>query len=380
VERVCASGGTVVEPQRVVAFYPGWEAGQMVAVASDPLLLNWEKLRGRPVNAPASGDSCIWKEGETYFGLVGCRTLLTSQNLIDWKVRNRDFLGGSSFLIDDGSCPTFLPLGNKHILLLFSHSRGGQYLLGDYDRGNARFVPYEHGRFNHGMVAPGGVHAPSGVADGKGGVINILNLNDGKHSDHWDQLLSLAQRLTLGPDKRLRLAPVEAVATLRTDHRHLRETLLPANRDIVLPSIQGNALELDFEIDPKQSRWVQLDVLRSSGGEERTSITFYNYDRKLSFWYLTPGVICLDGSRSSTLPDVWPRPPERAILERGSEPLRLRVFVDRSVVEVFANGKLYLGMRVYPGRADSLGVSLRAQGQEGILKRLDAWRMRPIGP
>ena len=89
---------------------------------------------------------------------------------------------------------------------------------------------------------------------------------------------------------------------------------------------------------PRWPRWVQLNVLRSPNAEEQTSITFYNYDRKLSFWYDTRGVVCLDGSRSSTLPDVWVRPPERAEMERGGETLKLRVFVDRSVVEVFVNG------------------------------------------
>lgn len=379
IEKVCASGGTVVEENRVVAFYPGWEAGQMVAIATDPLLLNWTKLRGRPINAPASGDSCIWKEGDTYCGLIGCRTLLRSQNLVDWEVLNSSFLGASAFPIDDGSCPTFLPIGDKHILLLFSHARGGQYLLGDYDRQNARFNPLEHGRFNHGTVAPGGVHAPSGVADGQGGVINILNLNDGRYSDDWDQLMSLAQRLTLGPDKRIRIDPVEAVASLRGGHQQVGETVLRANQEIVFDAIRGNTLELEAEIDPQMSRWVQLNVLRSPNAEEQTSITFFNFDRKLSFWYHTQGVLCLDGSRSSTSPEVWVRPPERAVFERGQgETLRLRVFVDRSVVEVFANGKLYLAMRVYPGRNDSVGVSVRAQGQEAVLKRLDAWAMKSI--
>jgi len=37
-----------------------------------------------------------------------------------------------------------------------------------------------------------------------------------------------------------------------------------------------------------------------------------------------------------------------------------------------------LGLRVYPGRADSIGVSLRAQGQDAILKSLDAWQMKNI--
>ena len=103
-----------------------------------------------------------------------------------------------------------------------------------------------------------------------------------------------------------------------------------------------------------------------------------NYDRNVNPWFRRPSVISLDGSRSSTLPDVIARPPETASIERCSDPLRLRVFLDRSVVEVFVNGKLYLAMRVYPGRPDSLGVSLRAQGQDAVLKRLDAWQMQSI--
>ena len=63
---------------------------------------------------------------------------------------------------------------------------------------------------------------------------------------------------------------------------------------------------------------------------------------------------------------------------RKSEPLKLRVFVDRSVVEVFAGGRQYAALRVYPGREDSVGVSLRAQGQEATLKSLDAWQMKNI--
>ena len=67
-------------------------------------------------------------------------------------------------------------------------------------------------------------------------------------------------------------------------------------------------------------------------------------------------------------------------MARGGEPLKLRIFIDRSIVEVFANSKQYLSMRVYPGRKDSLGVSLRAQGQGAVLNSLDAWQMKPIWP
>lgn len=375
VEKMCFSGGTVVEPDRVVAYYPGIAAGQMVAVASDPLLLNWEKLDPGPVKS-LSGDSCIWKEGETYFGLVGPDRLVSSGDLVNWTDLG-PFIESNPFPNGD-ACPGFVPIGDKYLLASFSHSVGGQYLLGDYNRQSRKFKPYAHGRFNHGRVSPGGVHAPSVAADGNGGVVNILNINDGESSREWDQIMSLAQQLTLGPDAQLRIAPVEAVTSLREDHRNIGETVLPANEDMVLESIQGNTMELALEIDPQLSRWVQLNVLRSPGSEEQTSITFYNFDRKLSVWYDTPGVVVLDGTRSSTNPDTWIRPPEKAVMERGDGPLRLRVFLDRSVVEVFVNEKLYLAMRVYPERDDSLGVSLRAQGREAVLKRFDAWRLKPI--
>ena len=60
------------------------------------------------------------------------------------------------------------------------------------------------------------------------------------------------------------------------------------------------------------------------------------------------------------------------------EPLKLRVFVDRSVVEVFVNGKQCVAVRVYPDREDSTGISLRAQSQDMTLSSLDAWQMKNI--
>ena len=61
------------------------------------------------------------------------------------------------------------------------------------------------------------------------------------------------------------------------------------------------------------------------------------------------------------------------------EPLRLRVFVDRSVVEVFANGKQCVAaFASIPGREDSAGVSLRAQGSSAQMTSLKSWQMRSI--
>ena len=383
IERMCFSGSTLVESNRVIAYYPGIGAGQMVAIAKDPLLLNWDKLGGRPVKGP-SGDSCLWREGDTYYGLVG-DGLVASRDLVDWSNQG-SLIEASPFPLGDASaCPNFVPIGSKHLFLSFSHTFGGQYLLGDYNPGTHRFRPVAQGRFNHGRVSPGGVHAPSAAADGQGGVINLLNINDGRHDDAWDQILSLPQHLTLGSDGQVRIAPVAALASLRQRPRTVLGKRLPANREVVLKGIRGNAMELAVEIDPMESRTVQLNVLRSAHAEEQTTITYFNFGRKLSIWYDTPAAVSLDASRSSTLPDVWLRLPEQTEVGRRADdpaggPLRLRVFIDRSVVEVFVNEHHYLALRVYPGRGDSLGVSLRAQGQDALLKRLDAWQMAPIWP
>ena len=73
------------------------------------------------------------------------------------------------------------------------------------------------------------------------------------------------------------------------------------------------------------------------------------------------------------------RAPETApVALNRDENLKLRVFIDKSVVEVFVNGKQCIAMRVYPGRKDSVGVSLRSQGRSAVLKSLDAWQMKSI--
>jgi len=54
------------------------------------------------------------------------------------------------------------------------------------------------------------------------------------------------------------------------------------------------------------------------------------------------------------------------------------VFIDKSVVEVFVNGKQVVAVRVYPSRKDSIGVSLRSQGKDSELKLLEAWQMKNI--
>ena len=404
-ERCCFSGATLVEEDRVIAMYHGTVVGNMVAVSSDPLLLNWEKVSGKAVIPAklADGttpvyrvfDPCIWKKDDMYYSLSGgtlphgpggkrtrANFLLRSADLANW-VYLHPFVEDDMFTLvgDDGACPYFWPIGDRHILLFFSHMSGGQYLLGDYDTERDKFVVTAGAKNNFGAASPAGVHAPSATPDGKGGVIVIYNMNPAKPTKGWNQIMTLPRRLTLLSKDEIGIEPAGDIQSLRYGHQYINSRTLPANEDIVT-GITGNAMELEIEIDPKSAPMVELNVLRSAYKREVTRILFFR-ERGMRNPDSSSGVrdslLTIDTSHSSILPDVLSRAPETGAVSIGpDETLKLRVFIDKSVVEVFANGKQCVATRVYPGREDSVGVSLRSQGQACELKSLNAWQMKDI--
>ena len=62
------------------------------------------------------------------------------------------------------------------------------------------------------------------------------------------------------------------------------------------------------------------------------------------------------------------------------EALHLRIFIDRSIIEVFANDRQCLTLRVYPEREDSRGIVLFSRGRPARLRSLKVWQMRSIWP
>ena len=71
---------------------------------------------------------------------------------------------------------------------------------------------------------------------------------------------------------------------------------------------------------------------------------------------------------------------EEAPLEiKNGEPLVLRVFIDRSVVEVFANDKQAIARMVYPTLGGH-GISLFSEGGNIIVKSVRAWELSPSNP
>ncbi|MCY3791697.1 MAG: glycoside hydrolase family 32 protein [Gemmatimonadetes bacterium] len=426
-EHGCWSGASLVDGDRVIVHYYGHQTGNVSAISRDPLLLNWQKVPGGipepKVNELSQPfrvyDPCIWKKDGAYYSLSGgtlptgprglqrrANFLFRSEDLETWEYLH-PFVEDDLFSVngDDGACPYFWPIGDKHMLLYYSHRNGGQYLIGDYDQARDKLIARDYGRFNFGASWPGGIHAPSATPDGKGGLIAIFNVNWGmpslgwseeerqvRHFGCWEgqQLMSLPRRLSLSTSGDVQIEPAGDIESLRGRHTQIADCTIKGNSEIVFDQLAGNAIELNLEVETNGAPLIELDVLRSPDQQEHTRIAFYR-DRSVKPLETgsaagtppnnegTYSLVALDSSHASIQPEARSRPPEIApVFLAPEENLKMRVFIDKSIVEVFVNDRQCLAVRVYPGRQDSVGVALRAVGRDVRLVVLDAWEMKSI--
>jgi len=421
----CFSGQTVVEDKRVIAIYHGKESGNSIATASDPMLLNWKKHPNNPVipnvDADEYGkpyrvfDPCIWKEEDGYYALSGtsidgfirerrktAEHLFYSKDLDSWEYLHPLLIDGSFCeLGEDGAVPNFWPIGNgKYLLLLFSHKRAARYYIGEYDKQNHRFIPDYHGRINHGPFGGGHVACPSATIGVRGRLLAMFNCADGRRGSEaeWGRCITLPWCLSLKDDDMLSMEPVDEVKSLRFDHRRIEDIKLLANEEHILETVKGKAIEIDLTLDMGTSREVGLYVLRSPDAKERTKISVYNHGHAK-----TNDTLQIDTSQSSLRTDLEGKPPETAPFRLSRDRMiRLRVFIDRSIIEVFADngecvtewayprrGITYLFpffprqfavARAYPEREDSNGISLFSIGGDTKVVSMDVWQMRSIWP
>ncbi|MFA7369275.1 MAG: GH32 C-terminal domain-containing protein, partial [Kiritimatiellales bacterium] len=139
--------------------------------------------------------------------------------------------------------------------------------------------------------------------------------------------------------------------------------------EIVLEKVTGNTIELEVQIDPQNAKQVGVKVCRSSGGEEETPV----------FYDVTEQTLKIDTTKSS-LGEGSKKTEAGPFALKTGELLTLRVFVDRSVVEVFANERQAVMRRIYPDRSDSIKVAVFANGGTAKVRQVKAWQMAPSNP
>ena len=178
----------------------------------------------------------------------------------------------------------------------------------------------------------------------------------------------------------------------------MRISLLSANEERVLDGVGGKAIEIDLTVEMGTAREVGVYVLRSPDGRERTKISIYNHGHPK-----TNDSLQIDTSNASLRTGSrWQTARDRSVLCGTDRRIRLRVFIDRSLIEVFAdNGECKAEWafprkgidkifplfsrqcavaRAYPEREDSNGISLFSIGGEAQIVSLDVWQMRSIWP
>jgi len=412
----CFSGGAFLSREGVPTFiYHGVPDGTCLAKSYDDLLIHWTKHPANPViKVPKPGEagygvynvfdpSSAWIQNGYYYTGLGNQKhvrgdllkgdgdtvyLFKSQDLAAWEYVGPFYESDRKWTEadEDNAVPDFFPLGDKHMMLFTSHLQGTQYYLGRLE--GERFIPAQHAR----MSWPGGeLGGGRTLQDGQGRRIYFDWIRERRGVEReresgWSGVMTLPRVLSLGDDGTLCIEPAPEMAVLRRNHRILRGIRLPGGSERSLDGVRGDALELALEMRGQSPGDFGVKVCCSPDGAEQTLISFDPAAKRLK-------VIMAQSSLDKCIQYPYYRnaaalarlPEEKRMMQaqeaplelRSGESLRLRIFVDRSVLEVFANGRQCITQRIYPTRRDSLGVVLYSHGGEVTVQTAEAWDMAP---
>ena len=359
--------------------------GNAMAVALDDELNEWKKLDSNPITPKTrpgepnhdkyrSWDPYGWLEGDTYYAIFGGERpgIVKAPSLAgEWQYVG-DLMANAVpgvGINEDVSCADFFQLGDRRMLLCISHRLGCRYYLGEWK--NEQFHPTFHEKMSW---VDNSFFAPESLLDDRGRRIMWAWIFDSPgfkmRTDYgWSGTMSLPRVLSLNMDGALQMAPPDEIKALRYNRKDRGNLSVTTDSEILVPGVAGNSLEVDLEINSTSARQYGLKVACSPGNEEETLIYYDAGENKLK----------VDTMKSS-LGDS-PRTVEGGPLElRPGESLALQVFLDKSVVEVFANRRQAVMRRIYPGRPDSVEVKLFARGGSATFTSVTAWDMMPSNP
>lgn len=201
--------------------------------------------------------------------------------------------------------------------------------------------------------------------------------------DGWYGIMSLPRRMTLGGyyNDELCQTPFCDYSKLHGEHTEIKNIMLPMGKKVIT-ELNGDAYEMTVELEAdKIPNTLEVEVLRSADGEETTRITFMKEQggAYAILPYTRDSQIMIDTTHSSVADDAQVNTPEiMPVVKPAGDKLKLQVFVDKSIVEVFVNDKQYIGMRAYPIKEDSVGVTFTARGSDGEIASVNFWEMKPI--
>ena len=353
--------GLITKDGRPAIIYHGQGSGRNVIHSPlDDQIQRWERPRAVRPKTPDGKvpdmrhwDPDCWLNGDTYYALSGGKNpqLMKSPDLEHWThlgdVLHEDFpenLGVAKE--EDISCANMFKIGSKWMLLCISHRLGCRYYLGDFK--DEKYLPDFHAMMNwkgwH-CFAPESLLTP----DGRRVMWAWCKLDQ---PGMRTAIQSLPRELSLPEDGVLRIKPLRELKSLRFDQKTEANLTLPAGKPVALERIAGDVLELEIKFDPGAATKFGLTVF---GDKENKS-------------HLPISVI-----------------PDENILQVGdvrapfalkeNEATTLRVFLDKAIVEVFANDRQAMVTALtHPPENDA--ITLFAEGADVQVPSVTAWRMK----
>ncbi len=346
--------------------YHGQGSGRnQIAIAQDDLLEKWSKpvalepkvKPGQDGGKIANWDPDAWLDGDSYYAISGGSpgsgkppTLFKSPDLKSW-----DYLGlfMSKDMPDvrkdeDVSCPNLFKIGNKDMLLCISHNLGCRYYLGEWK--DEKYTPDFHARMNWrgwDFFAPESVLTP----DGRRVMWAWCKLDYPQSG-----IQSLPRELSLPEDGVLRIKPLRELEQLRYEEKTEANVSLKSEASVKLKEIAGDALEIKVHFEPGTAKEFGVEVYCDADGRHGFPIT------------VDPGgkVLRLGDLKVPFEP-------------KAGESVNLRVFLDKNMIEVFANDRqaAVASHRYAPG---NLGIQLFSRGGDTVATEVKSWKMKSSYP
>lgn len=336
------------------------------AATSDDELIQWHKSPANPVLSEAlHGERKVYDWRDPFiFHASGKTFLITGGNLNQakggqavaniYEAKNLELTQwtyrGILFQHPDAEartveCPNFFQLGTRWVLVMSPYGKV-QYFIGDFDVANCRFQARARGLLDVGpnFYAPNTMQLPSGRRLVWGWVTGF----PGGHG--WNGCLTLPRQLSISHDGQLRQEPAPELAKLRGKGSKWSKLALSAHPEVLnLPAT--NALEILLKIDLQTAKSVGLELASRDAAAQPLKLTF-------------------DGSLLTVMDS-------KASLTDNPRQLRLRIFLDHSVVEVFANETVCF-TKTTSTLPTEMTLTIRGEGGTARADLVQAWPMQTI--
>ena len=340
-----------------------------IMVAVDDNLDEWTKpevivprdVTGKEV-AIEYHDPDLWLMGDTYYAMNGGKNIqhiMKSKDLKHWKYIGPFFhqnypesrLGVSR--TEDLQCVNTFKIGNKWMVLGISHPMGCRYYLGEFQ--DEQYLPDFHAHMNFAQDGPRqGYFAPETLLTPDGRRVMWAWIRGMPLSP--DGVQALPRELALPRDGVLRIKPLRELETLRYDEKRKENITVRDGASYSLKGVTGDAIELTMRVAAPVPETFGLYLLGDEKNGQGGMSIFAGADKDV----LAVGNL-------------------NAPFQLGeNEDLTLRLFIDKNLVEVFANDRQAVSYVHRPVIRKTPNISLFTRGSDLDVRTLITWKMKSI--